>query len=63
MKKKAPVSVAERGATHRAKVAAEGGRQIAVFICAEADAKLAKWLERGETVTSAVNKLLKRSKP
>lgn len=53
----------ERVAKHRAHVAAEGGRQIAVMLTAEADAKLALWINKGETITHVVNRLLIRSRP
>lgn len=58
-----PMTSAERVAARRARVNADGGKQIAVFLSAEATAKLELWLEKGESVTSIVNKLLKRSRP
>lgn len=54
---------AARQARSRAKREAEGGKQIAVFLTPAAAAKLAAWIQRGETIASIVNKLLTRSKP
>jgi hypothetical protein len=48
---------------HRAAIYAEGGRQIAVMLDARASAKLYRLQLKGETITGAVNRLLKQAKP
>lgn len=54
---------ADRQARSREARANAGGKQIAVFLTPAAAAKLAAWVQRGETIASIVNKLLTRSKP
>lgn len=62
-RKKKPVDNAARVANHRARIEAEGGRQIAVMLNADATAKLEAWTAKGETKTEVINRLLTRSKP
>lgn len=52
-----------RQARSRAKREQAGGWQVTVMLTNPAAAKLAKWMARGETISSAVNLLLTRSKP
>jgi hypothetical protein len=43
--------------------AKEGGRQLATWLDAPAAEKLDRWIAKGETVKSVINRLLTRSKP
>ena len=54
---------AERQRRRRARLAEEHGATITVALSPEAARKLAAWVARGETATSVVNRLLRRSKP
>lgn len=64
MKTKKPTKETTRVADHRARIVAEGGKQIAVMLSAEAAAKLEAWgAARGWNQTETINKLLTRSKP
>lgn len=63
MKTKKLTKEAERVAHHRERIEAEGGKQVAVMLSAEAAEKLARWKARGFNQTEIINKLLTRSKP
>lgn len=54
---------AQRQANRRARLRAERGATITVSLTPAAAAKLAAWMARGETATSVINRLLRRSKP
>lgn len=63
-KKKEPLNNAERVAAHRARVEAEGGKQIAVMLSGGAVAKLeAIKAKTGASVTDIINNLLLRQRP
>lgn len=53
----------ERQARSRAARESAGGKQIAVMLTPAAAAKLALWVAKGETIASAINGLLIRSRP
>lgn len=53
----------ERQARSRQARAEAGSKQIAVMLTPAAAAKLAAWLERGETIAGVVNRLLAKSRP
>lgn len=59
-RKKKTATVTERVADHRARVTAEGGKQIAVMLDSHAAAKLEAMTDKGITITEAINKLLHR---
>lgn len=62
-KPKRPMTDAERQARRRARMVGQGGRLVTVILDDEANAKLQQWERSGETVTDAINRLLRRSKP
>lgn len=47
----------------RANRAAAGHRQVSFFLTPEASEKLAAWVARGDTIASAINRLLVKSRP
>lgn len=64
MKTRKPTKQATRVADHRKRIEAEGGKQVAVMLSAEAAAKLEAWgAARGWNQTETINRLLTRSKP
>lgn len=58
-----PTDGRERQARSRQARAEAGGKQIAVMLTPAADAKLALWIARGESISSTVNRLLSKSRP
>jgi len=54
---------AERQARSRKARAQEGGKQIAVMLTPAAAAKLAAWVEKGETIAGVINRMLTKSRP
>ena len=53
----------ERQARSRKARAQEGGKQIAVMLTPAAAAKLAAWVEKGETIAGVINRMLTKSRP
>lgn len=60
---KRPLTPAEKQRRYRARIKDEGGRAVHVFVDAEANAKLSAWEDAGETPTTIINRLLRRSRP
>lgn len=53
----------ERQARSRKARAEAGGKQIAVMLTPKAAAKLARFVDKGDTIAGVVNRLLERSRP